>query len=67
MSRDTERTGDIHVDLDHRLAEFDLGMTRRVMQRNEGLALGHVVTRSSRTAGRIPNARAISTKRPSAR
>lgn len=25
-------------DLDHRLAEVDLGMARRVMQRNEGLA-----------------------------
>ena len=41
MRQDQAEEGDLLAkapDLDHRLAEVDLGMARRVMQRNEGLA-----------------------------
>ena len=41
MRQDQAEEGDLLAnapDLDHRLAEVDLGMARRVMQRNKGLA-----------------------------
>ena len=44
MGQDQAEEGDLLAKapgLDHRLAEVDLGMARRVMQRNEGLAHGN--------------------------
>ena len=41
MGQDQAEEGDLLAnapDLDHRLAEVDLGMARRMVQRNEGLA-----------------------------
>ena len=61
MGQDQAEEGDLLAkapDLDHRLAEVDLGMARRVMQRNEGLAhrlplRAHIVL-DDRVAAREP-------------